>query len=156
MSQNIKFGWLSPVTGNQWSDHESLVLYPRAPHPARGASVLRFVVDRRSLLRLRRARSHARRGMRLPGSLSSRTSPTALSRTQRPLSQPLPRPASSPRAPFYHASCRDTPFELPIRTETLLTCYQQTDEGEMREALEMQDNRYLMGPFEKAHICPRA
>ena len=90
------------------------------------------------------------------GSLSSRTSPTALSRTQRPLSQPLPRPASSPRAPFYHASCRDTPFELPIRTETLLTCYQQTDEGEMREALEMQDNRYLMGPFEKAHICPRA
>ena len=70
------------------------------------------------------------------GSLSSRTSPTALSRTQRPLSQPLPRPSSSPPAPFYQASCRDTPFELPIRTETLLTCYQQTDEGEMRVALE--------------------
>ncbi|NCG37838.1 MAG: LLM class flavin-dependent oxidoreductase [Actinobacteria bacterium] len=27
MSQNIKFGWLSPVIGNQWSDHESIVLY---------------------------------------------------------------------------------------------------------------------------------
>ena len=51
----------------------------------------------------------------IPGSLRSRTSPTPFSRTQRPLSQPLPRPASSPRAPFYHASCRDTPFELPIR-----------------------------------------
>ncbi|MFM2436992.1 MAG: hypothetical protein RL353_982, partial [Actinomycetota bacterium] len=27
MSSKIKFGWLSPVIGNQWSDHQPIVMY---------------------------------------------------------------------------------------------------------------------------------
>lgn len=27
MSNNVKFGWLSPVIGNQWSDHKPIVMY---------------------------------------------------------------------------------------------------------------------------------